>query len=49
MWASWQDIRQAVQANEALSQFAIRQFLFASKARVLLKLHRPAEVRPGAL
>ena len=49
MWASWQDIRQAVQASEALSQFAIRQFLFASKARVLLKLHRPAEVGDPAL
>ena len=44
LWAPWRSVREAVQASEGLPEFTLRQLLFASQARVLLKLHRPAEV-----
>jgi hypothetical protein len=44
--ASWRATRRAVLGSAGISEFAFRQYLFASQARVLLKLQRPHEVRP---
>lgn len=39
------DALQAVLQGDSVPEFAFRQFLFASQARVLLKQHRLVEVR----
>ncbi|GAB4816227.1 hypothetical protein N2152v2_003273 [Parachlorella kessleri] len=49
MWQSWHGIRQAVLQGDSVPEFAFRQFLFASQARVLLKQHRLVEVAERGL
>lgn len=47
LWASWAAIRQAASQPELPPEWMMRQALFASQARLLLKLHRHAEVSRG--
>lgn len=47
LWASWAAIRQAASQPELPPEWVMRQALFASQARLLLKLHRHSEVRRG--
>lgn len=47
LWAGWARTRAAAADPAPPPEFAMRQALFASQARLLLKLHRHAEVRGG--
>ena len=49
LWASWAATRHAASQPELPPQFAMRQALFASQARLLFKLHRHAEVAERGL
>lgn len=45
LWAPWGAARAAAAQPDPPPEFAMRQALFASQARLLFKLHRHAEVR----
>lgn len=44
MTATWKPTRQAVLSRRVLTEFKFRQYLFAARARLLIKLSRPVEV-----
>lgn len=44
MWMPWPGIRRTALALPQVPDFVMRQFLFASQARILLKLRRWTEV-----
>lgn len=45
--ASWRETRRAVLHKGNIAEFHFRQYMFACQARLLLKLERPAEVKPS--
>lgn len=49
LWAPWSAARSAAALPDAPPEWAMRQALFASQARLLLKLHRHAEVADRGL
>ena len=49
LWAPWAATRTATALPDAPPEWAMRQALFASQARLLLKLHRHAEVADRGL
>lgn len=49
LWAPWATARAAAALPDAPPEWAMRQALFAAQARLLLKLHRHAEVADRGL